>query len=228
MGLLGGNLQDLGNSRWGSASRMTGPFLPRTVTLKRDERSSCRHFSSSNWAAIIREGPPSHPPPLSLFSTSPYPAFFDFRWAGEECQRTLGSGLFFPCPSLPAYALLLVCEGSGECFISSILFAEAQFSFLCCNNRMQEYLYSYHHKYTSFYFCNSMTLPTVAHHGIHLPVFFFLMWRCGCVLCSKPSGWARRQGAVCCHLFFETKVLCCYQTPIRYGELSVRSALCTK
>lgn len=39
---------------------------------------------------------------------------------------------------------------------------------------MQEYLYSYHHKYTSFYFCNSMTLPTVAHHGIHLPVFFFL------------------------------------------------------
>lgn len=34
---------------------MTGPIPLWTLTLKRDERSSRPHFSSSNWAAIIRE-----------------------------------------------------------------------------------------------------------------------------------------------------------------------------
>lgn len=36
-------------------SRMTGSIPLWTLTLKRDERSSRPHFSSSNWAAIIRE-----------------------------------------------------------------------------------------------------------------------------------------------------------------------------
>lgn len=75
MALLGGNLEELGSSLWGSESRMTGPFPLWTVTLKGDERSSRRHFSSSNWAAIIREGPLTRLPLLSLFCTS----FFDFR-----------------------------------------------------------------------------------------------------------------------------------------------------
>lgn len=39
-----------------SRARMTGSFPPWTLTLKGDERSSRPHFSSSNWAAIIREG----------------------------------------------------------------------------------------------------------------------------------------------------------------------------
>ncbi|TNN37211.1 hypothetical protein EYF80_052620 [Liparis tanakae] len=58
---------------------MTGPVPPWTVTLKGDERSSRLHFSSSNWAAVIREDSPTRPPPLSLLCTSPLdPWFFDF------------------------------------------------------------------------------------------------------------------------------------------------------
>lgn len=70
MALLGGNFEALGSSQCGSESRMTGPFSPWTVTLKGDERSSCLHFSGSNWAAIIRKGSPARLPPLSLFCTS--------------------------------------------------------------------------------------------------------------------------------------------------------------
>lgn len=53
---LGGNLEDLGSSLRRIKCRMTGSFPPWTLTLKGDERSSRPHFSSSNWAAIIREG----------------------------------------------------------------------------------------------------------------------------------------------------------------------------
>lgn len=70
--LFGGKFEELGSSLFGSESRMTGPFPPWTVTLKGDERSSCLHFSSSNWAAIIREGFPTSLLPLSLFYTSPF------------------------------------------------------------------------------------------------------------------------------------------------------------
>lgn len=75
MALLGGKLEGLRSLLQGSESRMTGPFPPWTVTLKGDERSSRLHFSSSNWAAIIREGSLTHPPPLSFFCTSPLPHF---------------------------------------------------------------------------------------------------------------------------------------------------------
>eukprot|EP00064_Thunnus_orientalis_P017166 superscaffoldBa00003571_g17246 len=85
MALLGGKLEGLGSSLRGSESRMTGPFPPWTVTLKGDERSSRLHFSSSNWAAIIREGSLTRPPLLSFFCTSlPFPTFFNFRLLSQS------------------------------------------------------------------------------------------------------------------------------------------------
>ncbi|KAK1893851.1 Sulfate/thiosulfate import ATP-binding protein CysA, partial [Dissostichus eleginoides] len=77
--LLGGNLEELGSSLWRSESRMTGPFPPWTLTLKGDESSSRLHFSSSNWAAIIREGSLTVYPRCFSSLPLPYPSFFDFR-----------------------------------------------------------------------------------------------------------------------------------------------------
>lgn len=70
----GGNPSDLGSSLWRIKCRMTGSFPPWTLTLKGDERSSRPHFSSSNWAAIIREGF-SYPftPAVSLLHLSSIP-----------------------------------------------------------------------------------------------------------------------------------------------------------
>lgn len=73
MALFGGNLEELGSLLCGSESRMTGPFPPWTLTLKGDERSSRLHLSSSNWAAIIREGPST--PTVSLQHLSSTPLF---------------------------------------------------------------------------------------------------------------------------------------------------------
>lgn len=72
--LSGGNLEDLGSSLRRIKCRMTGSFPPWTLTLKGDERSSRPHFSSSNWAAIIREGF-SYPfaPAVSLLHLSSIP-----------------------------------------------------------------------------------------------------------------------------------------------------------
>lgn len=81
--VLGGNLEELGRSLWESECKMTGLFPPWTVTLKVDERSSRLHFSSSKWAAVIREDSLPAPPPLSR--TSPRGLhFFDFRSGGGE------------------------------------------------------------------------------------------------------------------------------------------------
>lgn len=70
----GGNLEDLGSSPLRIKCRMTGSFPPQTLTLKGDERRSRPHFSSSNWAAIIREGF-SYPftPAVSLLHLSSIP-----------------------------------------------------------------------------------------------------------------------------------------------------------
>lgn len=54
---------------WQNESEMTGSFRPWTVTLKGDERGSRLHFSSSNWAAIIREVSLLQPPTTPLSSS---------------------------------------------------------------------------------------------------------------------------------------------------------------
>ena len=67
-----GKLQELRSSVWASQIEMTGAFPPWIVTPKGDESGSRLHFSSSNWAAIIREG--SHTPSAcSLLHLSPIP-----------------------------------------------------------------------------------------------------------------------------------------------------------
>jgi len=111
MALLAGNLEELGSSLWGSESRMTGPFPPWTVTLKGDERSSRLHFSSSNWAAVIREDSLTHPPPLSLFCTSPLdPSFFDFRSGGGNRLHGVSA------PPQLSHVLFLSPVGQWEMF----------------------------------------------------------------------------------------------------------------
>lgn len=119
---------------------MTGPYPPWTVTPKGDERSSCPHFSSSNWAAIIREGSLTHPPPAgSLLCLSSTPLSLILGQVEEShCSLMFQLFFFIVLSSFVSHALLLffLPEASGKvCFL---LFHLKQGSWLCCHKELCE------------------------------------------------------------------------------------------
>lgn len=91
---------------------MTGSIPLWTLTLKRDERSSRPHFSSSNWAAIIREGF-SYPftPAVSLLHLSSIALTLIL---GEVEERFCCFKSFLP---MLAMLLLLLFRGQQDTFV---------------------------------------------------------------------------------------------------------------
>lgn len=165
MALLGGHLEELGSSlQWGSESRMTGLFPPWTVTLKGDERSSRLHFSSSNWAAIIREVSLTRPPPLSL---SPTPLSLISGEVEESVcvPRCFDSSFSSAPPHLShAFALFLSPRGQWEMF---------PFQFFTCNSGADFVVTKSFVNFLFVAILRSRTTDCSYHSNISLPCFVF-------------------------------------------------------